>query len=120
MYKHAGSRKMPVRMQALSEQANAQSRPQVCREMLPIHCHAWTCLSIVTLECTSPAKRFPPKTVNEKKFPSTQSLTFILTEHGPVKILNIFSSHPLSILRFEYADVLPLFCYFRVVSNELF
>ena len=31
------------------------------------------------LECTSPAKRFPPKTVNEKEFLSTQSLTFVLT-----------------------------------------
>ena len=40
----------------------------------------WTCLSIVTLECTSPAKRFPPKTVNEKKFHPTQSLTFILAK----------------------------------------
>ena len=74
-------RKMPVQPQASSEQADAQSRSQVRREMLPIHCHTWTCLSIVTLECTSPAKRFPPKTVNEKKFLSTQLLTFTLTEN---------------------------------------
>ena len=72
---------MPVRLQASSEQADAQSRPQVSREMLPIHCHVGACLSIVTLECTYPAKRFPPKTINEKKFPSAQSLTLILTEN---------------------------------------
>ena len=53
--------------QASSEQANAQSRRQVSREMLLVHWQAWACLSIVTLECTSPAKRFPPKSVNEKK-----------------------------------------------------
>ena len=41
-------------------------------EMLPIHCRAWACLSNATLECTSLAKRFPPKTVNAKKFLSTQ------------------------------------------------
>ena len=45
---------------------------------MPIHCHAWTWRSNATLECTSPAKRFTPKTVNEKKFLSTQSLAFIL------------------------------------------
>ena len=56
-------------------------RPQVSREMLPVHCHAWTYLSIVTLECTSPAKRFLPKTVNEKKVLTTQSLAFILIEN---------------------------------------
>ena len=66
--------------QASSEQADAVSRPQVNREVLPIHCQAWACPSIVTLECTSPAKRFPPKIVNEKKFLSTQSLTFVLTK----------------------------------------
>ena len=75
------SRKTRVPPQGSSEQADGQSSPQVSREMLPIHCLAWTCLSIVKLECTSPAKRFPPKTVNEKKFLSTQSLTFILTEN---------------------------------------
>ena len=72
---------MPFLPQASSEQAEAQSRPQVSRQMPPIHCHDWTCLSIVTLERTSPAKRFPPKTVNENKFLSTQSLTFILTKN---------------------------------------
>ena len=75
------SSKMPVEMQASSEQADTQNRPEVCREMLHIHSHAWTCLSIVTLECTSPTKRFPPKTVNEKTSLSTQSLTFILTKN---------------------------------------
>ena len=75
------SSKMPVGMQASSEQVDAQSRPEVSREMLYIYCHAWTCLSIVTLECTSPAKRFSPKTANEKKFLSTQSLTFILIQN---------------------------------------
>ena len=75
------SRKMPVLPQDLSEQADSQSRCQVSRETLPTHCHASTCLSIVTLECTSASKRFPPKTVNEKKFRFNQSLTFILTEN---------------------------------------
>ena len=60
---------------------DTQSRSQVSRKMLPVHCHAWTCISVVTLECTSPAKRFPPKTVNEKKFLSTQSLIFILSQN---------------------------------------
>ena len=67
-------------------------RPQVSRQMLrvgfkwcmailPIHCHPWTCLSIVTLACTSPTKWIPWKTANEKKFLSTQSLTFVLTKN---------------------------------------
>ena len=30
---------------------------------------------------SSRAKRLPPKTVNEKKFLSTQSLTFVLTKN---------------------------------------
>ena len=51
--------------QASSEQADVQSKLQVSREMLLIHCRARTCLSNATLECTSPAKRFPLKTVNE-------------------------------------------------------
>ena len=67
--------KNPLIPQTSSEQADAGSSPQVGREMLPIHCQALTCLSIVTLECTSPAK----KAVNEKKFLFTQPLTFILT-----------------------------------------
>ena len=54
-----------IQLQASSEKADASS----------------TCFSIVTLECTSPAKRFPPKTVNEQKFLSPQSLTFILTKN---------------------------------------
>ena len=66
------SRKTRVSGQASSEQANGQSKLQVSREMLPIHCHDSTCLSNATLECTSPAKRFFPKTVNEKKFLFTQ------------------------------------------------
>ena len=66
------SRKMPFRSQVSSGEADAQCRPQVSRQMLSIHCHDWTCLFIAILECTWPAKRFPPKTVNEKKFFSTQ------------------------------------------------
>ena len=77
---YSSSRKISLPPQASSEQADAQSRPQVSREMLPVHCHAWTCLSTVTLECALPAKRFPPQTVNEKEYP-TQSLSFILTEN---------------------------------------
>ena len=61
------SKKRRIRAQASREQADAQSRPQVSREMLPIHCHAWTCLSIIMLECTSPAKWFPPKTEKKRK-----------------------------------------------------
>ena len=72
---------MRLQFQGSSEQADTQSRPQMSREMLPAHYHAWTCLFIVTLECTSPAKIFPTKTVNEQKFLSTQSLTFILTKN---------------------------------------
>ena len=71
---NVSNRKTRVRNQASSEQSDAQSRPQVSREMLTIHCHAWTCLTIVTLECMSPAKRFPLKTVNEKKLLSTQQI----------------------------------------------
>ena len=79
--KFVSSRKLRISLQASSEQADDQSRLQVNRKILPIYFHVWICLSIVTLECTSPAKRFPPKTINEKKFLSTQSLTFILTEN---------------------------------------
>ena len=68
------NRKVGLRPQVSSEHADAHSRPQVSREMLPVHCHAWTCLSIVALECTSPVKRFPPKTANEKNFFSTQQI----------------------------------------------
>ena len=35
----------------------------------------------ITLDCTSPVKRFPSKTLSEKKFFSTQSLTVILTKN---------------------------------------
>ena len=66
--------------QASSEEADVQSKPQVSREMLPIHCRARTCLSNATLECTSPAKRFPLKTVNEKKFLSTKQIEKKQTE----------------------------------------
>ena len=66
------------------------TRPQVSRQ-IPRVDFKWVgryLLSTVTLghpypfsrlsiQCTSPAKRSPPKTVNEKKFLSTQSLTFI-------------------------------------------
>ena len=52
------SRKMPFLPQASSEQAEAQR-----------------CLSIAMRDCTSPAKRLPPKTVNEKKFLSIESST---------------------------------------------
>ena len=72
--RYFSSRKVGLRGQASSEQADGPGKPHVNREMLPIHCHAWTCLSSATLECTSPAKRFPLKTVNEKKFLSTQQI----------------------------------------------
>ena len=75
------SSKMRVLLQTSSKQADNQSRPQVSREMLLIHCQAWTCPFIVTLECTSPAKRLLSKTANEKKFLSTKSLTFTLPEN---------------------------------------
>ena len=68
------NRKVGLRPQVSSEHAVAHSRPQVSREMLPVHCHAWTCLSIIALECTSPVRRFPPKTANEKNFFSTQQI----------------------------------------------
>ena len=62
-------------------------RLQVSRQMSRVslkwvgRCYlSWKCLSNSTLECESPAKSFPPKTVNEKRFLSTQSLTFILSE----------------------------------------
>ena len=45
------SRKTRIRVQTSKERADSQSRLQVIREMLPIHYHAWTWLSIVTLEC---------------------------------------------------------------------
>ena len=51
----ASSRKVRLLLQVSSEQVDAQGRPQVSWEMLPIHCHAWTCLSIVTLEYKSSA-----------------------------------------------------------------
>ena len=91
---------------ASSEQADAQSRPQVKRQMLPIHCHAWTCLSIVKLECISFAKRLPLKTVNENKFFSSESLTFILTKNQSdysmvCKNPKSFLSQPLSTLCLE-------------------
>ena len=73
---------MSLRGQASSEQAEPQSSPQVSREILPIHCHPWKCLSNATLECASHAKTFPAKTVNERNyFLSTPSLTFILAEN---------------------------------------
>ena len=50
------SRKTPLSSQASNEQTDAQNRPQVSREMLPVLRQAWACLSIVTLACTSPAK----------------------------------------------------------------
>ena len=77
----ASNRKVKLSSQASSEQADTQSKPQVSIQMLSINFHAWAYLSIVMLECTLPAKRFPPKTVNEKKFLSTQSLIFILTKN---------------------------------------
>ena len=53
----------------------------------------WTCIYVPenekltnkqTLECTLPAKRFPLKTVNEKKFFSNQLLTFVLTKTNQI------------------------------------
>ena len=69
------SRKTPLSLQDPRKQADAQSRSQVSRQMLPIHCHAWTCLFIVTFECTSPTKRFPPKTAKWKEIPSNPTNT---------------------------------------------
>ena len=40
------SRKMQLRPQASSVQADAQSKPQMSRQMLPIDCHASTCLDM--------------------------------------------------------------------------
>ena len=77
------SRKTRLRRQASNEQADAQSMSQVSREMLPIHCHGCSCLSNAMVEYTSPVKRFPPKTANEKKLLSTESLTFTLTKIEP-------------------------------------
>ena len=83
------------------------------RQILPIHYHTSTCLSIVTLECTSPAKRFSMNTVNEKKFFSPQSLSFLIKlQHGLVRILN-----PFLLILFQHcistsAEVLPLFLLF--------
>ena len=68
------NKKIGLSSQGSSEQADAQSMPQVSREILPIHCHTLTCLSNAMLEFTSPAKRFPPKATNEKKFLSTQQI----------------------------------------------
>ena len=71
MRTYALSKETPLQPQASSEDADDQGSPQMSRKILPVHCQAWTCLSIVTLECTSPANRFLPKAVNEKKFLST-------------------------------------------------
>ena len=43
--------------------------------MLPVNCHAWTCLSIVMLECTSRAKRFPPKAARISFLPNKYKKT---------------------------------------------
>ena len=89
---------------------------------MTVHCHAWTCLSIVTYECKSPAKRFPPKTVNEKKFLSTQSLPFVLTknqrlQHGPLTTLNLFLLTFFQHCVSKSADVLSLFL--KVQTNDM-
>ena len=93
-----------IQLQASSEKADASS----------------TCFSIVTLECTSPAKRFPPKTVNEQKFLSPQSLTFILNQE-PIKLQDstvetpifLSSSPSFNIWRFrKIADALSFFLLF--------
>ena len=67
-------KKTGLRFQASGEQADAYSKPQVSREMLPIHGHAWTCLSSAMFQCASPAKKFSPKIANEKNFLSTQQI----------------------------------------------
>ena len=77
------SRKTRLRRQTSNDQADAQSRSQVSKEMLPIRCHGCSGLSNAMVECTSPVKRFPPKIANEKKLLSTESLTFILTKIEP-------------------------------------
>ena len=63
--RESSCRKTRVSPQPPSEQADAQSRPRVSREMLPVHWKAWTCLSIVTLES-------------------------LRSQHGPLEILNTF------------------------------
>ena len=99
------SKEAPLQPQASSEQTDAEIRSQVSREMLLVHCQAWTCLSIVTLDCTSSAYRFLPKTFNEKKFLSTPSPTFILTKNP--FLLALFQ-HCVS----KSAEVIPLFLLF--------
>ena len=75
MFTANSSRKTGLPPQVSSEQPDAQSRPQVGREMLPIHCHAWTCLSNATPECTSPTKRFPLKTASLNSTSTTKTRT---------------------------------------------
>ena len=96
-------------MQASSEQLDEQSRPQVSRKMLPIHCHDLTCLFIVTLECRSSAKRFRPKAVNEKEFLCFKQEP-IRSQYDPIKTLNLFFSSLSSNIAFsKSADVLSFF-----------
>ena len=62
------------RQHASSEQADAHNTASNlkwvgrCKLDMSVHCYAWTSLSIDMLEWASTAKRFPLKTVNEKKF----------------------------------------------------
>ena len=100
-------RKIGLQRQASSEHADAQSRHQVSREMLLVHWQAWICLSIVTHEYTLTTKRFPPKTVNEKKFLSSQSVTFVFTKNQP-DYWHILFQHCVS----KSADGLLLFLLF--------
>ena len=109
-----------VLLQASSEQPDEQSRPQVGRKMLPIHCHDLTCLSIVTLECRSSAKRFPPKAVNEKEFLCFKQEP-IRSQYDPIKTRNLFSSHSLPTLRFRRVQTCyHFFCCFNIFSQRTF
>ena len=93
---------------------------------IPIHCHAWTYLSIVTLKCTSSAKRFPPKIVNEKKFLSIESLTFILTKNQSdysmilEKPYIFFFSSSFNISFQRVQTCYHYFCCFNVFSQQTF
>ena len=69
------SRKTRLSPQASSEHADAQSRPQVSREMLPVHWQARIYLSNAIFECTSFVKRLPPKTANLNSTSTTKTRT---------------------------------------------
>ena len=110
-FKHISSRKMGLRPQTSSEQADVQSRPQVSREILPvldmpIHGHAWvyiTCQEIPDENCLW--KGIPSYPITDLCFNQEP----IRLQHGPLEILN-----PFLLILFQHCvskseDVLPLF-----------